>query len=345
MKREWTLGLIGCGAIADFHLMAIRELPGARLAMVSDRKPARAAEIGIREACGWTTDYRELLARPEIDIVCVTTASGSHAQIGMEVLEAGKHLAVEKPMAMTADDADRMNRLAAERGLTIAVISQRRFEPQHRIAHRLVAEGSLGKLLLIEAGCPFYRLQSYYDSAGWRGTVAHDGGAILNQGIHTLDLMLWFGGGVRTVYAKTATRTHRMEAEDIGTALMEFENGAFGTFTASTSLQPGFDPYLRLYGENGTIKLEGTRIVHWTVPGVPEPDLETDEGSGGGVSHPLSISNKYHREQLADLLASLSEGRKPFVTGQDGWQAVRVVQAMYRSAREGGEIRFNDGMK
>lgn len=340
--RTWSFGLIGCGAIADFHLAAIRELPNARLAMVSDRKRARADEIGSREGCGRTTDYRELLARPDIDIVCVTTSSGSHAAIGLEALEAGKHLVVEKPMAMKADEAARLNEAAAARGLTICVVSQRRFEPQHLLIARLLAEGRLGRLLLLEAGCPFYRTQDYYDSAAWRGTIDGDGGAIMNQGIHSLDLLLWFGGDVRSVYAKTATRAHDMEAEDIGAALLTFDSGAFGTFVSSTCLQPGFEPYVHLYGERGAIKLQSARIVHWTVPGVPEPEPEAaDGGTGGGVRSPLSISNQYHRDQLAELLEALGQGREPLVTGRDGWNAVRVASAMYRSAEEGREIRFD----
>lgn len=337
MKR-WNFGLIGCGSIAEFHMSAIRELDHARLAMVSDRKRARAEEIGEREQCRWVTDYTELLASPEVDIVCLTTSSGTHASIGMEVLQAGKHLLVEKPMAMTAEEAEQMNRLAAEKGLVIGVISQRRFEPQHQYTYEAVRSGKLGRLLMVEAGCPFYRTQEYYDSAPWRGTVDQDGGAVMNQGIHTIDLMLWIAGGVKSVFAKAATKTHRMEAEDIGAALLEFENGAFGQYLASTSLQPGFPPYLRVYGEHGAIKVEGTSIVHWSVPDLPEPKLDSDGSSGGGASDPLSIPNLYHRMQIADFLAALSEGRAPAVTGEDGMQAVRLVQAIYCSAQEGKEI-------
>lgn len=338
--KLWNFGLIGCGGIAEFHLSAIRELPNTRLAAIADRKPAKASEIAAREHCEWTTNVSELLARPDVDIVCLTTSSGTHASIGMEVLQAGKHLLVEKPMAMTAADAARMNRLAAERGLAIGVISQRRFEPQHKLAHEAVSEGRLGRLLMIEAGCPFYRTQDYYDSAPWRGTIDQDGGAVMNQGIHMLDMMLWFGGAVRTVYAKKATKTHRMEAEDIGAALLEFESGAFGTFMASTSLQPGFDTFIRVYGEHGAIKIEGSAITHWSVPCVPEPKLDAGALPGGGSSVPLAISTEYHRMQIAEFVEALGEGRRPLVTGEDGERAVQVVEAMYRSSADGKEISF-----
>ncbi|CAM3616972.1 Gfo/Idh/MocA family protein [Marinicrinis lubricantis] len=337
--KKWNFGLIGCGSIGDFHMQAIHELDHAELVMVCARKQERAQEVGSRERCDWTTDIDELLVRPDVDIVTVTTSSGSHAEIGMKVLEAGKHLMVEKPMAMNAEDAERMIRMAEQKGLTIAVVSQRRFEPQHMAAYEAVISGKLGKLLMIEASCPFYRDQSYYDSAAWRGTIDQDGGAMMNQGIHSLDLMLWVSGSaVRTVYGKTATRTHQMEAEDIGAALLQFENGTLGSFKASTSIVPGFPPALTVYGEHGTVKVEGASITHWSVPGMPEPQLSSESGAGGGVSDPKSISTEYHRLQIADMLDALSDGREPMITGRDGAAAVRVIEAIYRSSKEGKEI-------
>ena len=338
--KVWNFGVIGCGSISEFHLSAIRDLASARLAAISDRKPARAAEIAEREGCEWTTDYRELLARTDVDVICLTTSSGSHASIGMDVLRAGKHLIVEKPIAMSAAEAARMNALATGRGLVIGVISQRRFEPQHAHAYAAVRSGKLGRLLMIEAGCPFYRTQEYYEEAPWRGTLDQDGGAVMNQGIHMVDMMLWIGGDARSVYAKAATRTHDMEAPDIAAAVLEFESGAYGLFTASTSLLPGFPPYLRIYGEYGAIKIEGTSILHWSVPDTPAPELAGDGSAGGGASTPLAISMDYHRMQIADFLDALSEGRLPLVTGEDGERAVRVVEAIHRSAVEGKEIRL-----
>jgi len=338
--KAWSFGVIGLGSVSEFHLAAIRELASARLAAVSGRKPARAAEIAAREGCEWTTDYRELLARSDVEVICLTTSSGSHAAIGMDVLRAGKHLIVEKPIAMTAEEAASMNALAAERGLMIGVISQRRFEPQHAHAYAAVRSGKLGRLLMIESGCPFYRTQQYFEEAPWRGTLDQDGGAVMNQGIHMVDMMLWMGGGARSVYAKAATRTHDIEAPDIAAAVLEFESGAYGLFTASTSLQPGFPPYLRIYGERGAVKIEGTSITHWSVPDMPEPEFAADGTTGGGASVPLAISMDYHRMQIADFIDALTEGRPPLVTGEDGERAVRVVEAIHRSASEGKEIRL-----
>ncbi|MFD0713834.1 Gfo/Idh/MocA family protein [Paenibacillus sp. GCM10027626] len=337
--KVWNFGLIGCGSVADFHIEAIRQIEGARLACISSRNEEKAKAAAEREGCEWTSDYHILLARPDIDIVCVTTSSGSHASIGVDVLRAGKHLVIEKPIAMTAADAELLVQTAKQCGRKLSVISQRRFEAQHQAVKRVLEDGAIGKLLLAEISLPFYRSQQYYDSADWRGTIAEDGGALMNQGIHSIDLLLWFAGEVGSVFGKLATQTHRMEAEDLGLAIVQFKNGAFGTIMASTSIQPGFAASINLYGERGTIKLEGSSIVHWTVPDRPEPSW-IHTGSYGGVTDPRSIVSDYHQSQLLDVIAAIETGIEPLVTGEDGLRAVQLVEAIYKSAAESSQIQL-----
>lgn len=332
-------GLIGCGGIADFHAEALRRIEDARLTYVSSRNEAKAQAVGEREGCAWTTDYRALLQSSEVDIVTVTTSSGSHFPIGMEVLKAGKHLLLEKPMAMTNQETESLIQTARKMGLTLGVVSQRRFEDQHLAVKKALAQGAIGQLLLAEVFLPFYRTQDYYDSADWRGTVAEDGGALMNQGIHSLDLLLWFAGEIETVYGKTATQTHRMEAEDLGLAIVQFKNGAFGTIMASTSIRPGFSACLNLYGEKGTIKLEGTSITLWEVPGISAPKFERT-AAYGAAANPLNIVSDYHRNQIMDFIDALDAGRAPLVTGEDGARAVRLVNAIYESNAKGVPVQY-----
>lgn len=306
--------------------------------MVSDRKEWRGREIAEREGCLSTTQYKELLVHSKIDVVCITTSSGSHAQIALDVLMAGKHVLIEKPMAMTSRDAYRLLQIAKEKELTIGVVSQRRFEERLQLVKRVVQGGDLGKLLLIEVKCPYFRSQEYYDSSEWRGKIAEDGGVLMNQGIHSIDLLLWIGGPVRCVYGKIATQTHEMEAEDLGIAAITFENGTFGTIMASTSIQPGFAFCLNVYGEKGTIKLEGSDIVYWNVPGVPLPGTEETQVFGGGASAPLKISPQYHKLQIIDFMNSIIEGRNPAVTGEDGIRTVQLIEAIYQSSLTGLEV-------
>lgn len=336
--KKWKFAIIGCGSIADFHLQALSEIEDAELVGVSSRREERAREVAEQAGCEWTTDYQELLNNPEVEIVNVTTSSGSHASIGMDVLRAGKHLLMEKPIAMSAADAEAMIRLAEEKNLTLAVVSQRRFEEHHQIVKRVLTEGKLGRLLYVDVACPFYRDQAYYDSADWRGTLAEDGGALMNQGIHSIDVMLWLAGPVQSVSGKVATQTHEMEAEDLGTALLTFENGALGSLMSSTSIQPGFNPHIHLYGEHGAIKIEGTDIVHWSVPNEPKPDLGETDSTGGGVTDPRAISTDNHKFQMEDLIEALNEGRAPLVTGQDGQRSVRLIEAIYESSKLKAEV-------
>jgi predicted dehydrogenase len=333
-----NFALIGCGTISDFHAEALRGIEGARLVAVAEPVEARAKKFADREKCAYVTDYHALLKRDDVQIVCVTTPSGSHAPIGMDVLRAGKHLVLEKPMAMTTRDAAELIRTAREKGVTLSVISQRRFEPQHQAIKKLLEEGALGKLLLTEVSLPFFRSQEYYDSAAWRGTIALDGGALMNQGIHSIDLMLWLSGPADSVIGKTATQAHKIEAEDLGLAIVQFKNGAFGTIMASTSIRPGFPSSINLYGDKGTIKLEGSSITHWTVPGHDKP--EYNAVSYGGVADPKAISFVYHQMQLTDIIRSIETKSPPKVLGEDGLRAVQLIEAIYKSSSSNFPVKI-----
>jgi predicted dehydrogenase len=336
--KTWGIGIIGCGSIADFHIKALSEIDKAKVTAVSSRSEEKARSVAEQQGCAWYTDYTEMLKDPNVDIVSVTTSSGSHYKIGLEVLRAGKHLVVEKPAAMKAVEVAELMSTAKDCGVTLSVISQRRFEAQHQAIRQVLDDGALGRLLLVEISLPFYRTQEYYDSADWRGTLAEDGGALMNQGIHSIDLLLWFGGPLASVIGKVATQTHEMEAEDIGLAILQFQNGALGTIMASTSIQPGFQAALNLYGEKGSIKLEGTSITHWTVPGVAEPDFGTPAVGGGGVSDPKAISYVNHKLQFLDVIQSIETGNTPVVTGLDGYRAVQLVESIYASSQQGKPI-------
>jgi UDP-N-acetyl-2-amino-2-deoxyglucuronate dehydrogenase len=325
-----TVGVVGAGSIGRMHIRAFKDL-GARVSVISSRRAEQAALVAREESCEFTTDPDELVRRPDVDLVSITTSSGSHARLALAAIAAGKHVVIEKPMAMNAADARRIIEAAAAKKVTLSVISQRRFEPTHQAVKRIVEGGALGRLLLLEARCPYYRTQEYYDSADWRGSIAEDGGALMNQSIHSVDLMLWFGGRAREVVGRIATQTHRMEAEDLALCIVTFASGALGTISASTSIRPGFLPALDLFGERGSIKLEGAAITHWTVPGVEMPT--TTGPTSAGVASPQLASHEHHRTQLADILAAIDGGRAPLVTGEDGLRAVELVDGVYQSAR------------
>ncbi len=323
-------GLIGCGTISDVHRRALAEIPQARIVAVASRNAERARAFAAKANCRHTVDHADLLSSPDVDAVIITTSSGSHASISLEALAAGKHVVVEKPMAMTASEARQMATLAANKGLQLSVIFQRRFEPHHLAVKKAIESGALGRLLLCEVACPYFRDQAYYDSADWRGTLALDGGALMNQAIHSVDLLLWLAGPAARVFAETATQTHRIEAEDLALAIVRLERGGYATLMASTSIRPGYTPTLNFYGELGSIKLAGAEVVAWNVPNIPAP--EAPPTSAIGVATHLLASHEAHRAQLADFVNALSEGRPPLVTAEEGVASVALIEAVYRSA-------------
>jgi UDP-N-acetyl-2-amino-2-deoxyglucuronate dehydrogenase len=337
------VAVIGCGGIGQTHARAFRELVGARLIGVSSRDADKARRVGEAEETAHTTDAAALIADPRVGLVSIATSSGSHAPLALAALQAGKHVVIEKPLAMNTDDGRRILAEGAQRGLTVSVIFQRRFEDTFAAVSRAVRSGALGRLLLVEASCPYFRPQSYYDAASWRGTVADDGGALMNQGIHLVDLLLWIGGPARRVTGQMATQRHQMEAEDLALAVINLQNGALATLLASTNLAPGFPHTLNVYGERGAIRTEGGAVTHWSVadagpdggingPGAPPPAKTPANTAGAASPGGAFWSLAQHRAQLHDVLDAIRHRRPPAITGEDGLRAVALVEAVYRSA-------------
>ena len=262
-------GLVGCGSIGPTHARALQALSeSANLVACADVVPERAAafaeEFGLM-----AVTYDEILADPEIDAVTVCVPSGLHAAIGVPALQAGKHVVVEKPMEITLDACDRLIQAQRESGRTLAVISQHRFDPASILVRQSLENGDLGKIVFADARVPWYRTQEYYDSGDWRGTWALDGGgALMNQGVHTVDLMRWLCGPVATVYAQARTATHeRIEVEDVVAATLAFQNGAIGSLMATTSAYPGFAVRVAVHGAR--LALDRCAAAQ---PGVPWAD-------------------------------------------------------------------------
>ena len=266
-----TFGIVGCGAISTQHLEAIAALDEARLGGVASASLDRARAAGERWGVPWTTDVEELLGREDIDAISVLTPSGLHPGQAMAALRRGRHVLVEKPIALSVPDAEAVIAEARARDLTLGTVSQRRFEGPIGALHDAVAAGALGTIALILTEGIYHRPQSYYDSAAWRGTVALDGGVLMNQAIHMIDLVRWLGGPVASVAGHVATRTHRMEAEDVATVSVRFADGALGEIVATTSAAGESPSELRVIGDRGQVRISGGEVVVWDVPDRPRP--------------------------------------------------------------------------
>jgi len=331
-------GIVGTGVIGAIHADAIAMVPDARLAAVTDVAVSAAAAFAAAHHCAAEPDLDALLARPDVDVVSVCVPSGLHAEVGIRAARAGKHLAVEKPIDVTLDAADRLIEAARAAGVALTVISQHRFDPGLIEAKTLIDEGALGRLVLGEASTKWYRTQAYYDSAAWRGTHAMDGGSLMNQGIHYVDLLRWCMGPVREVTALCATQTHQIEVEDTSLAALRFISGALGTIVASTSVFPGFAQRLEITGTGGTVTIEdGALVRRGFGSGAHEPGGPPGGAAAAG-SNPAAVDVASHAAQLADLLTAIGARRDPAVTGEDGRAALEIVRAVYESARDGRPV-------
>lgn len=339
--RPLTFGLVGCGAISTQHLEAIQTIDGAQLGGVVSASQERARAVGERWGVPWTTDLDELLDRDEIDAVSILTPSGLHPRQTLRALAHGKHVLVEKPIALTVDDADEVIEEGRKRGLTLATVSQRRFEPAARALAGAIAAGALGSVALILAEGIYHRPQSYYDSAAWRGTIGLDGGVLMNQAIHVIDLARWLGGPVRSVAAHVTTRTHAMEAEDCATVTLEFSSGALGAIVATTSATPEFPTELRVYGDVGHVRIVGDAAAEWDVPGHAAPVSAPTTGDADVASPPSATwgtTAAGYVLQYTDFVDAVRSGRPPAVTGSDGRNAVEIVTAAYEANRTGRAV-------
>lgn len=339
--RKIGFGIIGAGAICPLHMSAIEQCDDARLMAIADVSEERARAIGEEKDVAWYTDYHDLLANPEIDVVCILTPSGLRAPVCIDAARAGKHIVAEKPLEVTLEKVDSIIDECDKAGVKLAVIFQVRFLPGVLAAHRAVTEGRLGKMVLGDAYVKWHRSQDYYDSATWRGTWALDGGgALMNQGIHYVDLLQWMMGPVDSIYGQMQTLVReRIEVEDTVAATLKFANGALGVIEATTSSKAGQPARLEIRGEKGTIIIEDGNVVLWDVEGdesfVPEK-VET----GSGATNPMAISSVGHCAQISDMVAAIQEGRPPVVDGREARKAIEIISGVYRSSSAGGPIKL-----
>jgi UDP-N-acetyl-2-amino-2-deoxyglucuronate dehydrogenase len=336
MKR---FGIIGCGRIAPRHADSLAEIDGTKLVQVCDVLEARARHFAEKYNASYCLDYHELLANPDVDIVNICTPSGLHAEMAIAALKAGKHVIVEKPMAMNVADADRMITTAKEMNRKLCIVLQNRYNPPMQDFYKAVRDGKIGRILLGSVTVRWYRPQEYYND-GWHGTKSMDGGALMNQSVHHIDALQWLVGvPVKSVFAYTATLAHQMEAEDVGVVTVRFENGALATIEGSTVTYPqNLEASVALFGEKGSLKVGGTalnRKVFWKVAGEIEHEKEmlTRE-----EVDPPSVYGASHQHVLEDMISAVEQDREPQTNGVEGRKSLVLVSAMYESAKTAHEI-------
>jgi len=331
-------GIIGCGRVAPRHAQSLAQLDTTTPAAYADVKLARAEKFAAEYGGTPYADYRALLDRTDIDAISICVPSGLHAAIALDAMRAGKHVLVEKPIAIELDDADRMIRTAEEQGVILAVVLQNRYNHPMQQLRALIDSGGLGRLYLGNACVRWFRPQSYYED-GWHGTWTMDGGALMNQSIHHIDALQWFMGPAVAVQAYTATLAHDMEAEDVGVATVRFTGGALGTIEGSTLTWPqNLEGSVAVFGERGSVKIGGTalnRITLWKVDGQLEQESEILTSQR---VDPPSVYGYSHREVIRDFAHAILHGEQPHTTGAEARKSLELVLAIYQSARTGSEV-------
>jgi predicted dehydrogenase len=335
--------IVGCGMIARFHARALAEIPGVRVAALVSRSQAGARKMAdeLRLADSFlTTALGQALSRSDVQAVIITTPSGAHSEPAVAAAQAGKHVVVEKPLEITTQRCDEIIAACDRHHVKLCTIFPSRFGDANQALKAAVTAGRFGRLTLGETTCKWWRSQQYYAEGGWKGTRTLDGGgALMNQGIHNVDLLLWMMGPVSQVCGFTATLAHeRIEVEDTAVACLRFANGALGVIQATTSVSPGLPKTIAVHGDQGTAVIEQDDLLRWQFdPEIPEDRQVLDRfavktGASGGSSNPAAISHEGHRRQLADFVQAIKTDTAPLVDGREGRRAVEVIQAIYLSA-------------
>ncbi len=354
----YNIAILGCGKVAHLHAKAVRNLPNAKLAGVWSRSISTAEKFGLEYNVPFYTEIEDLVKKENIDLVIVCTPHPFHLEPAERAAKAGAHVLVEKPLASTLDDSDKIISACRRAGVKLSVISQRRwYEPVQRVKKAIDA-GKIGKPVFGTINMLGWRDKAYYDSDEWRGTWKMEGGGVLvNQAPHQLDLLLWFMGEIDEVYGLWRNLNHPyIEVEDTAVAIVKFNNGAIGNIIVSNSQKPGIYGKVHVHGENGAsvgAQTEGgamfiagmSNILEppvndiWSVPG-EEKMLEKWKEEDTAHFNSIDPMVFYMERQIDDFLKAINEYREPLVTGEDGKKTVELFTAIYRSARDNKPVKF-----
>ena len=329
--KKIKIAILGCGMIGDIHASAILELSDiCELWAICDVNPVRAEEYGKKYNTRAYSDYAQMLKESEIDAISICTPSGMHADQSIAALEAGKHVLCEKPLALCAADAQRVCDAEKKAGKLVSVVFQTRYEKDIRELRRVIADGRLGQLVFCDLYMKYWRDPSYFAQSPWRGTFAMDGGgALMNQGIHGIDIMHYLCGAPRLLTAKVKTLVHSIETEDTAVAAVEYPSGALGVIQASTSANPGFDRRIEIHGSRGYATIVNATLEKLYVDGCFLVNRLVDF-TPGTASDPTKMSHDKHTLQIANFVRSILGEETLASTSQDGLAAVSFIEEIYR---------------
>lgn len=341
-------GIIGCGMISRFHAKAIADIPGAEVVACTSGSLASAEKFAAEVNCRPYATLPEMLAQSDVQVVTICTPSGAHLEPAVAAAEAGKHVIVEKPLEITLERCDRIIAACSRAGVSLATTFPSRFHESARLLKQAVEQGRFGRMTLGDAYVKWYRTQQYYDSGAWRGTWKLDGGgALMNQAIHSVDLLLWYMGQPVEVTAHTAMLAHeRIEVEDVAVATIKFASGALGVIEASTAVFPGELKRIELHGTQGSAALREEDIIRWEFAEKTPADeallarMANKTQTGGGAADPKAIGFHGHQRQFENFIAALRGEASLLIDGPEGRRAVELILAIYQAAETGQTVKL-----
>ncbi len=341
-------GIIGCGMIANFHARAIGDVRGAKLVACYDTIPAAADKLAEATGCKAYHDLDAMLADPAVDVVTIGTPSGAHLEPALAAARAGKHVIVEKPLEITLRRCDAIIEACKKAGVVLSTIFPSRFHEPSMEIKRAIDQGRFGRLTVGDAIVKWYRSQEYYDSGAWRGTWELDGGgALMNQAIHSVDLLTWLMGPVVEVRSQIGLVAHqRIAVEDVAVATVAFANGALGIIEASTAIYPGYLKRIEIHGSTGSAVMEEEDITKWDFAKPIKRDevirqkMAAHKSGGGGAADPKAIGHHGHARQFQDVVTAIKKGAKPAVDGPEGRRSVEIILAIYKAAETGRALQL-----
>ncbi|WP_174727471.1 Gfo/Idh/MocA family protein [Mesobacillus harenae] len=342
MKKLLNFGIVGTGSITETHIKSIQEIPDAAVKAIFSRKKETAKKWGEEYNLEYYNNYEEFLKNEEFNIVTILTPSGTHAELGILAAKAGKHVVVEKPIDTTLVKTNELIQACRKANVTLSCIFQHRFDDAIVDLKKVIDQGEFGQLNFGAARTTWYRSQEYYDSGAWRGTWELDGGgALMNQSIHYIDLLLYLMGPVEEVHAYCATRAHeRIEVEDVAVASLKFKSGALGLIEGNTAAYPGYSATLDIFGGNGSVIIENDDVKEWNFRDGQQYSKASGEATKNSASSNKMASYESHKRQYEDIVTAISENRDPLVTGEEARNSLQLILAIYESAKTGKPIRI-----
>lgn len=338
--------LIGCGRISPNHIKAAMN-NGLDIVAICDINPTnmqdKKAKFELPDSVNLYTDYNQMINAEKPELVAIATESGKHAAIAIDCINAGCNVIIEKPIALSLEDADRIIESAEKMGVKVCANHQNRFNKSIQKIREAIEKNRFGKLFYGTAHIRWCRDHEYYDRASWRGTWEQDGGALMNQCIHNIDLLRWMMGDEISEVVGMTDRLHHnyIEAEDLGIALVKFRNGSYGIIEGTTDIYPkNLEETLYLFGEKGTVKAGGSsvnKIEEWRFSDMLD---DPEEVMHQFAENPPNVYGYGHTPLYADMIDAIQNNRKPYVDGKAGRRALELVLAIYKSAATGRIVKL-----